>query len=310
MHTLRLSFKFTLFIAMLCTWLNIQQLEAISIVLDILSYGFLLMNANHLLLHYFPFYSTPVGLHGLWFDKLTWAFIFLPSHISMPNFFMCLCLEQQEWKWSLTEAREKVKIKEQSYKRGRLKQGTHCRKGWEWEERTLGKDSIRVGEDRPGGEISIQGSVANSPSIRMSAWMWWASQVAWWWRICLPAPEMQETEKTWVWSPGQGDPLEKKAATHPSILAWEIPRAEKPGGLQSVDWLSQIGPSDYAFTPVQWCVLGKAGGAAAESRGGHSQRSVQGMGERDWARLVSHRPLRTNTIMRPSTYKTVFGHGW
>ena len=63
MHTLRLSFKFTFFIAMLCTSLNIQQLEAI--VLDILSYGFLLMNANHLLLHYFPFYSTPVGLQGL-----------------------------------------------------------------------------------------------------------------------------------------------------------------------------------------------------------------------------------------------------
>ena len=31
---------------------------------------------------------------------------------------------------------------------------------------------------------------------------------------------------------GQEDPLEKKMATHSSILAWESPWAEKPGGLQ------------------------------------------------------------------------------
>ena len=29
------------------------------------------------------------------------------------------------------------------------------------------------------------------------------------------------------------DPLEKKMATHSSILAWEIPWTEKPGGIQS-----------------------------------------------------------------------------
>ena len=31
---------------------------------------------------------------------------------------------------------------------------------------------------------------------------------------------------------GQKDPLQKEMATHSSILAWEIPRTEKPGGLQ------------------------------------------------------------------------------
>ena len=31
-----------------------------------------------------------------------------------------------------------------------------------------------------------------------------------------------------------GDPLEKKVATHSSILAWEIPWTEEPGGLQSM----------------------------------------------------------------------------
>ena len=30
---------------------------------------------------------------------------------------------------------------------------------------------------------------------------------------------------------GQADPLEKKMATHSSILAWEIPGAEESGGL-------------------------------------------------------------------------------
>ena len=44
-------------------------------------------------------------------------------------------------------------------------------------------------------------------------------------------PTMQETR---VWSLGQEDPMEKEMATHSSILAWEIPRTEEPGGLQSI----------------------------------------------------------------------------
>ena len=32
----------------------------------------------------------------------------------------------------------------------------------------------------------------------------------------------------------QEDPLEKAMATYSSILAWEIPRTEEPGGLQSM----------------------------------------------------------------------------
>ena len=42
--------------------------------------------------------------------------------------------------------------------------------------------------------------------------------------------EMQETK---VQSLDQEDPLEKEMTTHFSILAWEIPRTEEPGGLQS-----------------------------------------------------------------------------
>ena len=34
--------------------------------------------------------------------------------------------------------------------------------------------------------------------------------------------------------PGREDPLEKEMETHSSILAWEIPWTEAPGGLQSM----------------------------------------------------------------------------
>ena len=39
----------------------------------------------------------------------------------------------------------------------------------------------------------------------------------------------------WIQSLGGEDPLEKELATHSSILAWEIPLSEEPGGLQSME---------------------------------------------------------------------------
>ena len=45
---------------------------------------------------------------------------------------------------------------------------------------------------------------------------------------------MQETQEIQVQSLGWEDSLEKKMATHSSILAWEIPEREEPGGLQSM----------------------------------------------------------------------------
>ena len=47
-------------------------------------------------------------------------------------------------------------------------------------------------------------------------------------------PAMQKMQEMQVQSLGQEDPLEKAMATHSSILAWEIPWTEKPGGLQSI----------------------------------------------------------------------------
>ena len=63
------------------------------------------------------------------------------------------------------------------------------------------------------------------------------SQVA----VIKNPPAMQKMQSQ---SLGQEDPLEKEMATHPSILAWEIPWTEELGGLQSTGsqknqtWLS------------------------------------------------------------------------
>ena len=43
-------------------------------------------------------------------------------------------------------------------------------------------------------------------------------------------------QETWVRALGQEDPLKKEMATQASILAWEIPWTEEPGGLQSMGW--------------------------------------------------------------------------
>ena len=42
-------------------------------------------------------------------------------------------------------------------------------------------------------------------------------------------------QETWVQSMGQEDPLEKRMATHSSILAWRIPWTEEPGKLPSME---------------------------------------------------------------------------
>ena len=56
----------------------------------------------------------------------------------------------------------------------------------------------------------------------------WASLVAQTMKIL---PTMQETR---IQSLGHEDLLKKGMATHSSILAWETPWTEEPGGLQSM----------------------------------------------------------------------------
>jgi len=57
--------------------------------------------------------------------------------------------------------------------------------------------------------------------------------------------------ETRIQSPGWEDLLEKEMTTHSSILAWKIPRKEKPGRLQSMgsqrvrgDWATSLSLSE------------------------------------------------------------------
>ena len=49
--------------------------------------------------------------------------------------------------------------------------------------------------------------------------------------------------KTWVWSPGQEDPLEKEMATLSNIPAWKIPWTEvgySPSGRKELDTAERL----------------------------------------------------------------------
>ena len=57
---------------------------------------------------------------------------------------------------------------------------------------------------------------------------------------------MQETQETWVQSRGRKPALEQETVTHSSILAWEIPWREGPGGLEPTG--SQRDVTEHAHT--------------------------------------------------------------
>ena len=61
--------------------------------------------------------------------------------------------------------------------------------------------------------------------MRIYGLLWWLRGK----KICLP---MQET---WIPSLGWENPLEREMANQCSLLAWEIPQTEEPGGLQSTE---------------------------------------------------------------------------
>ena len=63
---------------------------------------------------------------------------------------------------------------------------------------------------------------------------------------------MQETQQIQVRSLGPEDLLKKEMATHSNILAWEIPRTEEPGGLQSMgsQRVRQNRPPQHTHTPA------------------------------------------------------------
>ena len=77
---------------------------------------------------------------------------------------------------------------------------------------------------------------------------------------------MQETQKTWVLSLGQEDPLQEEMAIHSSILAWKILWTEEPHELQSKE-LQRVG-HDLA---TEHACLGKYGGSIIDCAKGHSK---------------------------------------
>ena len=52
--------------------------------------------------------------------------------------------------------------------------------------------------------------------------------------VAQPVKNLPAMQETWVQSLHQEDPLEKRMATHSSILAWKIPWREKPGWLEPI----------------------------------------------------------------------------
>ena len=70
-------------------------------------------------------------------------------------------------------------------------------------------------------------SLGGHKELDVTEYPLWASLVA---QKVKRLPAMRET---WVRFLGREDPLEKEMATHSSVLVWEIPWTEEPGGLQS-----------------------------------------------------------------------------
>ena len=59
-------------------------------------------------------------------------------------------------------------------------------------------------------------------------------------------------QETWVQSLGWEDPLEKRTATHSSIMAWQIPRAVKSMKSQ------RVGHDSETFTSLHFLLIKQA----------------------------------------------------
>ena len=64
---------------------------------------------------------------------------------------------------------------------------------------------------------------------------------------------MQEMQETWVAPLGREDSLEKEMAPHSSILAWEIPWTEEPGGLRTVHGAAEADATEHSSTMQYPC---------------------------------------------------------
>ena len=93
---------------------------------------------------------------------------------------------------------------------------------------------------------------------------------------------MQRTQEMWVWSLGWEDFMKEEMATHSSILAWIIPRAEEAavhGVAKSQTWRNGANTHTHTFTRIKSC-------ATAATDFQHSLNGAQG-GEWKWSTLCS-----------------------
>ena len=67
-----------------------------------------------------------------------------------------------------------------------------------------------------------------------NAWNLWFSKLLVGFLVAQMVKNSPASWDTWVWSLGWEDRLEEGMAAHFSVLAWEIPWREEPGGLQSM----------------------------------------------------------------------------
>ena len=90
--------------------------------------------------------------------------------------------------------------------------------------------------------------------IYTQGWNFW---VLWTFLVSQMVKHLPTVWETWIWSPGQEDPLEKAMATHSSTLAWKVPWMEEQGRLQSMgsqrvghDWVTSLSFSygSYMFS--------------------------------------------------------------
>ena len=103
---------------------------------------------------------------------------------------------------------------------------------------------------------------------------------------------MQETQ---VQSLSRDDLLEKEMATHSSILAWEIPWTEEPGGLQSMrSQKSQTWLSNWKTT-TNWCLWDHFPLRESEMRSRRSSRMNAGL---EVESLASNCPLHILQVMK------------
>ena len=112
-------------------------------------------------------------------------------------------------------------------------------------------------------------------------------------------PVMQETQ---VQSLGQEDPLEKRMATHCSILAWEIPWTEEPGGLQG----SQRVGHDWVTLPLTYQSRRALSKSSSEMRTPCKDKHTRKMAmwrHRLRLALCCHRPANAWQLPEAGKYK-------